>query len=131
MTTENVNQSAAPVEAPDGGRGSLADGSASGLREMGAKIIEAVMDGETRPLAIAALACEGLQFGDAVRIARGCLDYGGGYRGDTGKMEIFHHGIQTVINSLEAAQKRGLQDTQVAALHAMGKPNEKAQTRSP
>ena len=123
MTTENTDKGQAPAEADSQGHCALSDGSASGLREMGAKIIEAVMDGETRPLAIAALACEGLQFGDAVRIARGCLDYGGGYRGDNGKMEIFHHGIQTVINSLEAAQKRGLQDTQVAALHAMGKPN--------
>lgn len=70
-----------------------------------------------------------LGFGDAVRIARGCLDYGGGHRGDTGHLEIFHHGIQTVINALEAAEKKGLDDTQVAALWRMGfkKPNDRTE----
>ena len=61
----------------------------------------------------------GLGFADAVRIARGCHDYNGGYRDDP-EHGVFHHGIQTVINSLEAAEKNGLKDTQVAALHRMG-----------
>ncbi len=39
-----------------------------------------------------------------LNIARGCHDYGGGYR-DSLESEIFHHGIQTVINALEAAMK--------------------------
>lgn len=54
-------------------------------------------------------------------IARGCVDYGGGYRSDNEKLAIFHHGIQTVVNVLEAASKNGLRDTQVAALYATGK----------
>jgi uncharacterized protein (DUF433 family) len=59
-------------------------------------------------------------FDDAVRIARGCLDYGGGYRALDDSLAIFHHGIQTVINALEGAAKNGHKDTQVAALHRMG-----------
>jgi hypothetical protein len=43
-----------------------------------------------------------LTFGDAVKIARGCTDYGGGHHSD-GHMEAFQHGIQTVINALEGA----------------------------
>ena len=62
-----------------------------------------------------------LGFGDAVRIARGCLDYGGGYRSAEGHLEIYHHGIQTVINALEAAEKNGLADTQCAALWRIGR----------
>lgn len=54
-------------------------------------------------------------------VARGCFDYGGGYRADEGKLEIFHHGIQTVINALEAARTKGLKDTQVAALYQAGR----------
>jgi hypothetical protein len=63
-----------------------------------------------------------LGFADALRIARGCTDYGGGYRGDDEEFAIYQHGIQTVINSLTAAAERGLADTQVLALHAMGAP---------
>jgi len=62
-----------------------------------------------------------MTFHDALRIARGCLDYGGGYRSDQGKLDVFHHGIRTVINALEAAGSRGFEDTQVAALHRMGR----------
>jgi hypothetical protein len=39
-----------------------------------------------------------------VNIARGCHDYGGGYR-EPSESEIYHHGIQTVVNALEAALK--------------------------
>ena len=59
---------------------------------------------------------------DAITIAKGCLDYGGGYRG-TPELEIYHHGIQTVINSLTAARRvgqTGENDTQVNALRRMG-----------
>lgn len=38
-------------------------------------------------------------------IARGCVDYGGGYRSDDEKLAIFHHGIQTVVNALESASR--------------------------
>ena len=55
-----------------------------------------------------------------LNIARGCLDYGGGYRGDPILMGAFHHGIQTVINALEAAAKRDPKDTQVNALERIG-----------
>lgn len=61
-----------------------------------------------------------LTFEDALRIARGCTDYGGGHRGNTERYEIYHHGIQTVINALTAASKTGLDDTQTKALHSMG-----------
>ena len=60
-----------------------------------------------------------LTFEDALRIARGCTDYGGGYR-QPEDTEIYQHGIQTVINALTAASNKGLEDTQVAALHVMG-----------
>ena len=56
---------------------------------------------------------------DAITIAMGCLDYGGGYRG-TPELEIYHHGIQTVVNALKAAKKNGHADTQVNALIMMG-----------
>lgn len=62
-----------------------------------------------------------LTYDDAVRIARGCFDYGGGYRSNDGEMAIFHHGIQTVINALEGAQKSGLSDLQSQVLHHLGK----------
>jgi hypothetical protein len=61
-----------------------------------------------------------LDFNDALRIARGCTDYGGGYRSSQEQFEIYQHGIQTVINALTAASKRGLADTQVRTLHGMG-----------
>ena len=68
-----------------------------------------------------------LGFSDAIRIARGCLDYGGGHRSSEGHLEIYHHGIQTVINALEAAERNGLADTQCTALWRLGKekPNPK------
>ncbi len=59
--------------------------------------------------------------GDAIRIARGCLDYGGGHRND-GHLDAFHHGIETACNALEAARTKGLADPQVRALHRMGAP---------
>jgi len=58
-------------------------------------------------------------FDDALRIARGCLDYGGGHHTD-GHFDAFRHGIRTVINALEAAAKDDRGGTQVAALHRMG-----------
>ena len=35
-------------------------------------------------------------------VAQGCHDYGGGYFKDHDR-EVFHHGIQTVFNALEAS----------------------------
>lgn len=60
-----------------------------------------------------------LSLNDAIAIAKGCYDYGGGHRSD-GTLEVFHHGIQTVVNALEAAKDRGLSDSQVAVLHHIG-----------
>lgn len=62
-----------------------------------------------------------LSFSDAVRITRGCLDYAGGHHTD-GQLEAYHHGIQTVINALEAAERSGLADAQCAVLWRIGKP---------
>jgi hypothetical protein len=61
-----------------------------------------------------------LTFEDALRIALGCTDYGGGYRGNAEHYEIYQHGIQTVINALTAASKTGLDDMQTRALHSRG-----------
>lgn len=60
-----------------------------------------------------------LTFEDAIRIAAGCADYGGGYRG-TPESEIYQHGIQTVLAALKAAASSGLGDAQTAALHRIG-----------
>ena len=60
-----------------------------------------------------------LSFNDAVRIANGCHDYSGGHHND-GHYDAYHHGIQTVINALMAAQTNGLKDTQVNALWRIG-----------
>lgn len=63
-----------------------------------------------------------------LNVARGCFDYSGGHRDK--EREIFHHGIQTVINALEAAAKNDSGDTQVNALERMGASiyREKGQT---
>lgn len=75
-------------------------------------------------------AAPALAFSDAVRIARGCTDYGGGHRGkDT--YEVYQHGTQTVIAALEAAERRGLEDTQVRALHCMGAATPPQQAPAP
>lgn len=61
-----------------------------------------------------------LSFNDAIAIAKGCFDYGGGYRSSNGELEIFHHGIQTVINALEGAKESRLTDLQSRVLHFIG-----------
>ena len=65
---------------------------------------------------LSALLC----FDDAISMAKGSLDYMGGYH-DKDELEIYRHGIQTVINVLEAARKRGLDDLQVATIRRIGK----------
>ena len=65
---------------------------------------------------LSALLC----FDDAISMAKGSLDYMGGYH-DKEELAIYHHGVQTVINVLEAARKRGLDDLQVATIHRIGK----------
>ena len=61
-----------------------------------------------------------LTFEDALRISRGCTDYGGGYRSNAEHFEIYQHGIQTVINALTEASKTGLENMQTKVLHSMG-----------
>ena len=100
------------------------------LREVLQELVDGmtdVEDSESRVLyrARAALAAAdaaqpvALTFDDAVRIAQGCTDYGGGYRG-TPEFDAYQDGISTVIAALKAAEKRGVEDTQVAALHRIG-----------
>lgn len=64
-----------------------------------------------------------------LNVARGCHDYGGGYK-DPVSAEIYHHGIATVISALEAAAKNDPSDGQVNALEridaATGAPVEAA-----
>jgi hypothetical protein len=65
---------------------------------------------------------EELSYDDALHIARGCHDYGGGYEGT--ETAVYQQGISTVIAALEAGAKNGLRDSQVAALHSAGKKEE-------
>lgn len=50
-----------------------------------------------------------------VAVARGCLDYLGGYHGE--RLEAFHHGIGTVVTALSADPH----DSQTRALERMGR----------
>lgn len=56
-----------------------------------------------------------------LNVARGCMDYGGGYRDSDNALAVFHHGVQTVINALTAAVKNDPKDGQVNALEMMGR----------
>jgi len=53
-------------------------------------------------------------------VARGCHDYGGGYGHEPRHAEIYHHGIQTVINALEAAEREP-ESLQVKVLERVGR----------
>lgn len=58
-----------------------------------------------------------------VHLAKGCHDYRGVYR-DQKEAVIFHHGIQTVVNVMEAALKRaqtGERDSQLTVLETIGR----------
>lgn len=61
-----------------------------------------------------------LTFEDALKIAQGCLDYSGGYRGDARMFEAYRDGIHTVIAALQKADRNGLADSQTRTLHAIG-----------
>ena len=63
-----------------------------------------------------------LTLDDAIAIAKGCKDYGGGHWTD-GKIDAYHHGIQTVVQALQGAKAKGLVDYQVAVLHQIGSTN--------
>jgi transposase len=70
-----------------------------------------------------------LKFDDAVKIARGCSDYGGGYRG-TDHYDAYQDGISTVVRVLEAAKEKGLSTSQLRALHCIGRANEQSRTEA-
>lgn len=55
-----------------------------------------------------------------LQVARGCRDYGGGYRHDNNLYEAYQHGIGTVIRALTHALENQ-NDAQVRALLMMGK----------
>lgn len=55
---------------------------------------------------------------DSIAIAKGCVDYSGGHRGEL--LEAYHHGIRTVEAALTAYRDRGLADMQTATLHRIG-----------
>jgi hypothetical protein len=59
-----------------------------------------------------------LTFKDALAMAKGCTDYGGGYHGE--EWEIYQHGIQTVINVLTRANDKGVDSYQLKVLHNIG-----------
>lgn len=72
-----------------------------------AKILELSAELQDARVRIAQLEAELLAVKQqAVEIARGCTDYGGGHRGNhscgQSHLEIYHHGMQTVENSLKA-----------------------------
>lgn len=62
-------------------------------------------------------------FDELINVAKGCTDYLGGYH-DQKELEIYHHGIATVVRALEAYRNVGLDSAQVASLHSVGKANE-------
>lgn len=62
-----------------------------------------------------------------LNVARGCHDYGGGYRGEQAQSAAFHHGIQTVIQALEAVAENRLNDL-TATLESIGKATQKEKT---
>lgn len=61
-----------------------------------------------------------LTFEDALRVARGCTDYSGGYRYDKELYEAYQDGIGTVIGALEKLKQNGLSDSQTRVLHRIG-----------
>lgn len=58
---------------------------------------------------------------DVLAVIKGCWDYGGGYRGNDEHMEIYRHGMQTILNSMNAALKSDPSDTQSNAVLWMGR----------
>jgi hypothetical protein len=54
----------------------------------------------------------------AIQVARGCRDYGGGYRTEK-DLDIYHHGMNTVERSLTALRDKP-EDTQIQAVLRMG-----------
>ena len=58
---------------------------------------------------------------DVLAIIKGCWDYSGGHRSNAEHLEIYRHGMQTVLNSMNAALKSNPSDTQSNATLIMGR----------
>lgn len=56
---------------------------------------------------------------EALAIAVGCEDYGGGYRYEPRLLDAFHHGMQTVARCIEARMEN-VNDTQTSVALAIG-----------
>ncbi len=62
-----------------------------------------------------------LPFSDAVILAKGCHDYGGGHH-EPKEIQAYHHGIDTVIRVLEEAKiNAGEWDMQLKTVYSVGK----------
>lgn len=60
-----------------------------------------------------------LLFADAITLAKGCSDYGGGHM-TAATRNAFQHGIQTVVNVLEGVAAKGGLDSQSSAVMRVG-----------
>lgn len=56
---------------------------------------------------------------EIIFIIKGCFDYQGGYHDDK-ELEIYHHGINTVLNTMKAL-KNNKNSTQLKKLRMLGK----------
>lgn len=57
---------------------------------------------------------------EALAIARGCTDYGGGYRSDEERLGIYHHGMNTVERCIQA-KLDGDESLQIKTVESMGR----------
>ena len=56
-----------------------------------------------------------------ISIAKGCLDYNGGYTREIEQLRAFHHGMHTVISCLTKLRENGcLNDTQLSTVYKIG-----------
>ena len=58
---------------------------------------------------------------DVLAVIKGCWDYGGGYRGNAEHLEIYRHGMQTVLNAMNQALKSDPSDAQSNVVLALGR----------
>lgn len=60
-----------------------------------------------------------LSFDDAIILAKGSRDYGGGFHDE--EYEAYQAGIDTVVSVLEKAKEDGINDFQMEAVYGIGK----------
>ncbi len=70
---------------------------------------------------------DNINIDEIITIINGCFDYGGGYH-DQKELNIYHHGIHTVLNVITAL-KNNKNSTQLNALRMMGNIKEKAELK--